>query len=162
MERPTTSSVAACSMTAESADDYRDMMIQARARNLTMVCANPDIIVERGERLIYCAGAIADLYRAKGGDVIFYGKPYRPIYDQAMSLAGGGAGRTDAGPRPGDRRSGSHRPQRRARPASTACSSPPASMPTTSKASNRWARRGSERTGSAPHHWKALMRELKW
>jgi HAD superfamily hydrolase (TIGR01459 family) len=77
----------------ETADDYRDMMQQALARKLTMVCANPDIIVERGDRLIYCAGAIAELYREMGGDVIFYGKPHRPIYDQAMALAKAQRGR---------------------------------------------------------------------
>jgi HAD superfamily hydrolase (TIGR01459 family) len=71
----------------ESAEDYRAMMMQARARNLTLICANPDIVVERGDRLIYCAGAIAELYRELGGEVIFYGKPHRPIYDRAMALA---------------------------------------------------------------------------
>lgn len=71
----------------ETAEDYRDMMIQARERNLTFICANPDIIVERGDRLIYCAGAIAELYRELGGDVLFYGKPHRPIYDRALELA---------------------------------------------------------------------------
>ena len=63
------------------------MMLQARARKLTLVCANPDIVVERGDRLIYCAGAIAELYRELGGEVIFYGKPHRPIYERAMALA---------------------------------------------------------------------------
>ncbi len=72
----------------ESAEDYRDMMMQARDRGLTMICANPDIVVERGDRLIYCAGAIAELYRELGGEVIFYGKPHRPIYERAMVLAG--------------------------------------------------------------------------
>lgn len=71
----------------ETAEDYREMLTQALARQLTLVCANPDIIVERGDRLIYCAGAIAELYRELGGDVVFYGKPHRPIYDQAMALA---------------------------------------------------------------------------
>jgi HAD superfamily hydrolase (TIGR01459 family) len=71
----------------ESADDYRAMMEQARARELTLICANPDIVVERGDRLIYCAGAIAELYRELGGEVIFYGKPHRPIYQRAMALA---------------------------------------------------------------------------
>jgi HAD superfamily hydrolase (TIGR01459 family) len=71
----------------ESAEDYREMMGQARARNLPLVCANPDIVVERGDRLIYCAGAIAELYRELGGEVIFYGKPHRPIYDRAMAIA---------------------------------------------------------------------------
>lgn len=71
----------------ESPEDYREMMQQALARKLTMVCANPDIVVERGDRLIYCAGAIAELYRELGGDVVFYGKPHRPIYDEAIALA---------------------------------------------------------------------------
>ncbi|MDA9544190.1 MULTISPECIES: TIGR01459 family HAD-type hydrolase [Bradyrhizobium] len=72
----------------ETAEDYRGMMLQARERKLTLVCANPDIVVERGDRLIYCAGAIAELYRELGGEVIFYGKPHRPIYERAMALAG--------------------------------------------------------------------------
>jgi len=72
---------------SESAEEYRAMMMQARERNLTLICANPDIVVERGDRLVYCAGAIAELYRELGGDVIFYGKPHRPIYERAMALA---------------------------------------------------------------------------
>jgi HAD superfamily hydrolase (TIGR01459 family) len=71
----------------ESAEDYRSMMLSARERNLPLICANPDIVVERGDRLIYCAGAIAELYSELGGEVIFYGKPHRPIYEQAMALA---------------------------------------------------------------------------
>jgi HAD superfamily hydrolase (TIGR01459 family) len=71
----------------ESAEDYRAMMLQARERKLPLVCANPDIVVERGDRLIYCAGAIAELYRELGGEVIFYGKPPRPIHERAMALA---------------------------------------------------------------------------
>src|ERR1700761_1459110 len=71
----------------ESAEDYRGMMLQARERQLKLICANPDIVVERGDRLIYCAGAIAELYRELGGEVIFYGKPHRPIYERAMALA---------------------------------------------------------------------------
>jgi HAD superfamily hydrolase (TIGR01459 family) len=71
----------------ESAEDYRGMMLQARERNLPLICANPDIVVERGDRLIYCAGAIAELYRELSGEVIFYGKPHRPIYQRAMALA---------------------------------------------------------------------------
>ena len=72
----------------ETAEDYRGMMLKARERKLTLICANPDIVVERGDRLIYCAGAIAELYRELGGEVIFYGKPHRPIYERAMALAG--------------------------------------------------------------------------
>jgi HAD superfamily hydrolase (TIGR01459 family) len=71
----------------ETAEDYRAMLLQARERKLPLICANPDIVVERGDRLIYCAGAIAELYRELGGEVIFYGKPHRPIYERAMALA---------------------------------------------------------------------------
>ena len=71
----------------ETAEDYRPMMLKARERRLPFICANPDIVVERGDRLIYCAGAIAELYRELGGEVIFYGKPHRPIYERAMELA---------------------------------------------------------------------------
>lgn len=71
----------------ESAEDYRAMMLQAREHKLPLICANPDIVVERGDRLIYCAGAIAELYRELGGEAIFYGKPHRPIYERAMALA---------------------------------------------------------------------------
>jgi HAD superfamily hydrolase (TIGR01459 family) len=77
----------------ESPEDYRDMMLQARERKLPLICANPDIVVERGDRLIYCAGAIAELYRELGGEVIFYGKPHRPIYERAMELAAERRGR---------------------------------------------------------------------
>jgi HAD superfamily hydrolase (TIGR01459 family) len=71
----------------ESAEDYRSMLLKARERRLTLICANPDIVVERGDRLIYCAGAVAELYRELGGEVIFYGKPHRPIYQRAIELA---------------------------------------------------------------------------
>jgi HAD superfamily hydrolase (TIGR01459 family) len=71
----------------ESAEDYRAMMLEARERQLPLICANPDIVVERGDRLIYCAGAIAELYLELGGEVIFYGKPHRPIYERAIELA---------------------------------------------------------------------------
>ena len=77
----------------ESAEDYRAMMLQAREHKLPLICANPDIVVERGDRLIYCAGAIAELYRELGGEVIFYGKPHRPIYERAMALAAERRGR---------------------------------------------------------------------
>src|SRR5689334_12227565 len=72
----------------ETPEDYRPMLMKALARKVPLICANPDIVVERGDRLIYCAGAIAELYRELGGDVVFYGKPHRPIYQRAMALAG--------------------------------------------------------------------------
>jgi HAD superfamily hydrolase (TIGR01459 family) len=71
----------------ESAENYRATLLKARERKLTLICANPDIVVERGDRLIYCAGAIAELYLELGGEVLFYGKPHRPIYERAMALA---------------------------------------------------------------------------
>jgi HAD superfamily hydrolase (TIGR01459 family) len=77
----------------ESAEDYRAMLLQAREHRLPLICANPDIVVERGDRLIYCAGAIAELYREIGGEAIFYGKPHRPIYERAMALAAERRGR---------------------------------------------------------------------
>ena len=80
----------------ESAEDYRAMMLQAREHKLPLICANPDIVVERGDRLIYCAGAIAELYRELGGEAIFYGKPHRPIYERAMALATERRGRPPA------------------------------------------------------------------
>jgi HAD superfamily hydrolase (TIGR01459 family) len=78
----------------ESAEDYRPMMLQARERKLPLICANPDLVVERGDRLIYCAGAVAELYRELGGEVVFYGKPHRPIYERAMELAAERLGRS--------------------------------------------------------------------
>ena len=57
------------------------MLQQCLARGLPMICANPDVMVERGGRIIYCAGAIARAYEALGGEVAYAGKPYVPIYD---------------------------------------------------------------------------------
>jgi HAD superfamily hydrolase (TIGR01459 family) len=71
----------------ETPDDYRDLLGQMLARRLFMVCGNPDVVVERGEQVLYCAGAIADLYARMGGDVLYAGKPYAPIYDLALRLA---------------------------------------------------------------------------
>jgi HAD superfamily hydrolase (TIGR01459 family) len=71
----------------ETPQDYSALIADMLARRLPMVCANPDIVVERGERLVYCAGSIADLYAAAGGEVVYAGKPYRPIYEQALAIA---------------------------------------------------------------------------
>jgi HAD superfamily hydrolase (TIGR01459 family) len=72
---------------AETPDDYRALLERLRERALLMVCANPDMVVERGDRLVYCAGAIADLYQTLGGEVLYAGKPHRPIYDCALGVA---------------------------------------------------------------------------
>jgi HAD superfamily hydrolase (TIGR01459 family) len=71
----------------ETPDDYRDLTAAMRDRELFMVCANPDLVVERGAERFYCAGAVADLYGAIGGDVLYAGKPHRPIYDAALAKA---------------------------------------------------------------------------
>jgi HAD superfamily hydrolase (TIGR01459 family) len=73
--------------TVETPRDYEELVARMHARALPMICANPDVVVERGDKLVYCAGAIADLYAAAGGDVVYAGKPYRPIYEQALRLA---------------------------------------------------------------------------
>jgi HAD superfamily hydrolase (TIGR01459 family) len=73
--------------TTETPENYRDMLAAMRARSLFMVCANPDIVVERGDTLVYCAGALADAYAALGGEVLYCGKPHAPIYDLALATA---------------------------------------------------------------------------
>jgi HAD superfamily hydrolase (TIGR01459 family) len=73
--------------TTEGPQDYRETLSKAAARDLEMVCANPDRVVQRGDQLIYCAGSLADLYEALGGRVSMAGKPFGPIYDLAMKEA---------------------------------------------------------------------------
>jgi HAD superfamily hydrolase (TIGR01459 family) len=77
----------------ETPEDYRGRLETMLSRKLFMVCGNPDVVVERGDKLVYCAGAIADLYKTTGGGVLYAGKPYRPIYDMALDLAKKAAGR---------------------------------------------------------------------
>jgi HAD superfamily hydrolase (TIGR01459 family) len=71
----------------ETPADYAEILQRLRARDLPMICANPDIMVERGTRHIYCAGAIAREYQQMGGRVSFAGKPHKPIYDLALREA---------------------------------------------------------------------------
>jgi HAD superfamily hydrolase (TIGR01459 family) len=71
----------------ETPESYRALLTSLRARNLFMLCANPDVVVERGDKLVYCAGALADLYGELGGEVLYAGKPHRPIYAQALARA---------------------------------------------------------------------------
>lgn len=75
----------------ETPDDYRELLQQLQAHELEMICANPDILVPRGGRLVHCAGGIARAYEAIGGKVIYYGKPKPPIYAGAVAAAGEGA-----------------------------------------------------------------------
>jgi HAD superfamily hydrolase (TIGR01459 family) len=70
----------------ETPDDYRDLLADLRTRNVPMICVNPDIVVERGNRLVYCAGALAEAYQAIGGQVANAGKPHPPIYVRAREL----------------------------------------------------------------------------
>jgi HAD superfamily hydrolase (TIGR01459 family) len=70
----------------EGPEDYRAMLEDFQARALPMICANPDIMVERGERMVYCGGAVAQLYETLGGNVAYAGKPHAPIYRRALEL----------------------------------------------------------------------------
>lgn len=69
----------------ETPDDYHDLFSRLLARRLPMICANPDLKVERGSRLVYCAGSLAAQYEARGGEVRYAGKPHPPIYAEALS-----------------------------------------------------------------------------
>ncbi len=71
----------------ETPDDYADMLRRLRARDLPFICANPDIVVEKGDRLIWCAGALARDYAQLGGRTQIAGKPHRPIYVAALAAA---------------------------------------------------------------------------
>ena len=72
---------------------YRERARTWLARKLPMICANPDRVVEHGDKIIYCGGALGDLYAAMGGMVLMAGKPYQPIYEEAFRLAEEAAGR---------------------------------------------------------------------
>lgn len=71
----------------ETPEDYAEMLQRFRARDLPFVCANPDIVVERGDRLVWCAGALARDYAQLGGRTLIAGKPHKPIYDAALEAA---------------------------------------------------------------------------
>ena len=77
----------------ETPDDYMDLLRRLAARRLTMLCINPDIVVERGDRLIWCAGALAERYAGLGGEVVMVGKPHAPVYAGALERLSGFAGR---------------------------------------------------------------------
>lgn len=67
----------------ETPEDYRATLLYAKNKGLKLLCTNPDIIVDLGDKRIYCAGAIAALYTEMGGESYYFGKPYPPIYDLA-------------------------------------------------------------------------------
>ena len=77
----------------EGVSDYADLLAAARARDLEMLCANPDLVVRMGDRLIVCAGAVAAEYANIGGRVVMAGKPHAPIYRLALAEIDALAGR---------------------------------------------------------------------
>jgi HAD superfamily hydrolase (TIGR01459 family) len=78
----------------DTPDDYNDRMALWLERKLPLICANPDKVVEVGDQLLYCGGALADVYAERGGEVLMAGKPFVPIYDEALRLAEAAAGRS--------------------------------------------------------------------
>ncbi len=78
----------------DTPDMYNDRITLWLKRNLPLIAANPDRVVEHGDRLIYCGGALADLYEARGGMIVMVGKPYKPIYTEALRLADRAAGKS--------------------------------------------------------------------
>ena len=72
----------------ETPADYRAQLLFGKAKELKMLCANPDLIVDMGDRRLYCAGALAQAYEAMGGEALYYGKPHPPIYDLARRRLG--------------------------------------------------------------------------
>jgi HAD superfamily hydrolase (TIGR01459 family) len=77
----------------ETVEDYRGRLEAMLRRNLLMVCANPDLVVERGHMILPCAGAIALAYEDMGGRVYYAGKPHGPVYEKAIATAAGLGGR---------------------------------------------------------------------
>ena len=73
----------------ETPDDYQERLAGLQARGVPMICANPDIVVERGGKLVWCAGALAALYRELGGETIMVGKPHAPVYEAALERIAG-------------------------------------------------------------------------
>ncbi len=71
--------------TKETPASYEALFDTLLARRLPMICANPDLVVERGDKLVYCAGSLAAAYAAKGGEVLYAGKPHLPIYERTFA-----------------------------------------------------------------------------
>jgi HAD superfamily hydrolase (TIGR01459 family) len=71
----------------ETLDDYQSELQAMSIRGMAMICANPDIVIHRGDTLIHCAGALARRYEELGGSVVYAGKPYAPIYGMALARA---------------------------------------------------------------------------
>ena len=79
--------------TTETAESYRALLGRFVDRGVPLYCANPDIVVERGGVLVYCAGAVAQLHQELGGETIVVGKPHKPVYDVALETVDELAGR---------------------------------------------------------------------
>lgn len=71
----------------EEPEDYTELLTRLRMRNLPFICANPDVVVERGEKIIWCAGALARDFAQMGGRTLIAGKPHAPIYEAALKAA---------------------------------------------------------------------------
>lgn len=67
----------------ETPEDYRGRLLAARERGMKLLCANPDVVVDLGDKRIFCAGALAEFYTELGGESLYFGKPHPPIYDLA-------------------------------------------------------------------------------
>ncbi|MGF1447281.1 MAG: TIGR01459 family HAD-type hydrolase [Pikeienuella sp.] len=78
---------------AEGPEDYAEEIAHWRTRGLPMLCANPDIIVDRGTERLFCAGALAAAYAAAGGEVHYFGKPHAAVYAAALARLSELAGR---------------------------------------------------------------------
>lgn len=79
----------------ETPADYRAILLNGKTRGLPMLCANPDIIVDMGDKRLYCAGALAEAYEKMGGEALYFGKPHPPIYDLARRRLAALGGRDD-------------------------------------------------------------------
>ncbi len=72
----------------ETPDDYHATFLYAKNKGLRLLCTNPDVMVDKGDKRIYCAGALAGAYADMGGESLYFGKPHPPIYDLARSRLG--------------------------------------------------------------------------
>ncbi|MGH0001107.1 TIGR01459 family HAD-type hydrolase [Pseudovibrio ascidiaceicola] len=94
---PDTADIIVCSglndRRVEEPEDYRSHFEDLLKLDLPLICANPDIVAEQGDKLVWCGGALAKLYAEMGGRVIITGKPFHPIYDMARAELNVHAGR---------------------------------------------------------------------
>lgn len=73
---------------SETPADYRAELLLGKTLGLPMLCANPDIVVDYGDKRLWCAGALARDYEAMGARALYFGKPHPPIYDLARRRLG--------------------------------------------------------------------------